>query len=219
MYEQLIQKLKNVLKENLISIIKFGTEGEQNNILIITRKLDIYTLEKIKLIIIEYSKKTNVVPILFTKKGIIDGADVFPLEFLDMKYPHTILYGKDIIEKVKIQKKNVRRQLEFELRSKLIHLRENYIWIKKSKELKALLKSAIPSLMPLFYGLLYLKDVKPPIDLDSLYRNVGNIYKIDMSLFRKIKQNKIKDEQLSFYVKNLIVLLEKLISIVDHINV
>ena len=112
----------------------------------------------------------------------------------------------------------MRRQLEFELRSKLIHLRENYLWIKKPKELRALLKSAVPTLMPLFYGLLFLKDVRPPTALESLLTEVQNKYEVDMSLFRAIRHDKIKDKESSI-VKNLIALLEKLISMVDKVKV
>lgn len=219
MSEQLINECKKILEENLVSIIKFGTEGEPNNILIVTKKLGFSDLEKIKPIILKYSKRTKVVPILFTEPGLMESSDVFPLELLDMKHPHEVLFGDDTIEKVSLDKKHVRRQLEYELRSKLIHLRENYIWIKKPKELKALLKSTIPTLMPLFYGLLYLKNQKPSTNLDSLFNQVEKAYKVDMNLFRAIRRDKIKDEKLSLIVKDLIILLEKLISTVDKLNV
>ena len=219
MVEQLINECKEILKENLVSIIEFGTEGEPNNILIVTKKLSFNDLEKIKPIILKYSKRTKVVPILFTELGLMESSDVFPLELLDMKHPHEVLFGDDVIEKVPLDKKYVRRQLEYELRSKLIHLRENYIWIKKPKELKSLLKSAVPTLMPLFYGLLYLKNQKPSTNLGSLFNQVEKAYKVDMNLFRDIKGDKIKDEKLSLIVKDLMILLEKLISIVDKSNV
>ena len=66
MFENLINECKKVLEENLVSIIKFGTEGEPNNILIVTKRWDFDDLDKIKPIILKYSKKTKVVPILFT---------------------------------------------------------------------------------------------------------------------------------------------------------
>jgi len=167
MSEQLIIECKKIMKENLVSIIKFGTEGEPNNILIVTKRLGLDGLEKMKPMIQVHARKTKVIPTLFTKTELGDSADVFPLEILDMKYPHEVLYGDNVINEVKLDKKHVRRQLEFELRSKLIHLRENFIWIKKPKDLKALLKSAVPTLMPLFYGLLFLKNVLPSTELDS----------------------------------------------------
>jgi len=218
MSDELINKCKNIMGENLVSIIKFGTEGEPNNILLVTKKLDFEDLEKIKPIILDHSKKTKVVPIILTESGLTESSDVFPLELLDMKYPHEILFGDDTLEKVSLDKIHVRRQLEFELRSKLIHLRENYIWVKKPKQLKALLKSAVPTLMPLFYGLLFLKDKIPPTNLESLYTDVHDLYEVDMSLFSTIRQDKLKDDELPSIIKNLMLLLEKLISIVDKLK-
>lgn len=218
MFEKLINECKKDLKENLISIIKFGTEGEPNNILIVSEKLDLDDLDIIKPIIQKHTKKTNVVPILFTKQSLMESSDVFPLEMLDMKYPHEVLFGNDVLEEITLDKKHVRRQLEFELRSKLIHLRENYIWIKKSKELKALLKSTVPALMPLFYGLLFLKDQQPSTRLEPLFKQVEETYDVSMTLFTEIKNNKLKDDKISSIVKELMLLLERLISIVDKLK-
>ena len=219
MYEKLITECKNKLKENLVSIVKFGTEGEPNNILIVTKQLKFEDLNKLKPIILEFSKKSKVVPILFTESGLKESNDVFPLEILDMTYPHELLHGEDVLKNIKLEKKYVRRQIEFELRSKLIHLRENYIGIKSPKDIKLLLKSAVPTLMPLLYGLLFMKDVKPASDLYSLYSDVEKSYNVNMGIFRKIREDTIKKQDVETFVKELIDLLEKLINIADKIEV
>jgi hypothetical protein len=218
MYENLIRECKEELKDNLVSIIKYGTEGEPNNILLVTKQLKFNDLEKLKPIILTFSKKSKVVPILFTESGLKDSNDVFPLEILDMIYPHELLHGIDVLNNVELDKKHVRTQIEFELRSKLIHLRENYIGIKRPNDIKLLLKSAVPTLMPLLYGLLFMKNIKPPSDLDSLYLNVEKNYDVDMEVFRKIREGAIKKQDLTLFVKELINLLEKLINIVDKIE-
>jgi hypothetical protein len=216
MVNELIKECKEKLQDNLVSIIRFGTEGEKNNILIVTKTLKFRDLEKLKPIINNYSKRTKIIPVLFTENGLKDGSDVFPLEFLDIKYPHKVLFGEKIMDSIKFEKKHIRRQLEFELRSKLIHLRENYIGIKKSKDLKLLLKSAIPSVMPLFYGLLFLKDINPPTELHLLFTKVQEVYEVDTSLFRKIRQDKFDEEPV---VSELMELLETLINMVDKMKV
>ena len=210
---ELVEECKKTLSDNLLSVINFGTEGRADNILIIVKELGFGDLNKIKPIVKDYSKKKKVVPIVFTKKELINSSDVFPLELLNMKYPHDVLYGDDIIEEVNFDKRHVRRQVEFELRSKLIHLRENYMWLKKDKELKELLKSAVPTLMPLFYGLLFLKDKKIPMNLDTLFNDVEEAYKVDLKLFKEIKEDKINNEAID--IKRLMTLLTDLIHIVD----
>ena len=235
MVEQLIKEMKELNGDNLISVIKFGSEGEPNNILLVLNKLDFNILNGIKPLVIKHKKKGFVVPLIFTKEELFDGADVFPLEFLDMKYPHETLYGEDIINKVKFDKKQVRRQLEFEFRSKLIHLRENYIWIKNPNELKNLLISAVPVIMPLFYGLLFLKNIEPSTKLDNLFKLVSDEYKVNLDILKKIKAlklstkskglnifqkgEKINQEILNEYVNELIVLLTDLGKIVDKMKI
>ncbi len=224
MVEQLIKEMEELISDNLISVVKFGSEGEPNNILLVLNKLDFNVLNDIKPLVIRHRKKGFVVPLIFTKEEFFDGADVFPLEFLDIKYPHQTLYGEETINKIKFDKKHVRRQLEFEFRSKLIHLRENYIWIKNPKELKALLISVVPVIMPLFYGLLFLKNIKPSTKLDSLFKLVSQEYKINLDIIKKIKKLKeekikIKNEELDEYVNELIVLLADLGEIVDEMKI
>ncbi len=224
MVEQLINEMKELIGDNLISVVKFGSEGEPNNILLVLNKLDFNILNDIKPLVIRHRKKGFVVPLIFTKEELFDGSDVFPLEFLDMKYPHKTLYGEDTINQIKFDKKHVRRQLEFEFRSKLIHLRENYIWIKHPKELKALLISAVPVIMPLFYGLLFLKNIEPSTKLDSLFKLVSQEYKVNLDILKKIKKLKtekikINKEELDEYVKELIGLLADLGETVDEMKI
>jgi len=218
MYEVLINECKEKLGENLVSIIKYGAEGETNNLLIVTKQLKFDDLENLKPIILSFSKRAKAVPIFFTESGLKDSTDVFPLEILDMIYPHEVLHGVNVLEHIKLDKKHVRRQIEFELRSKLIHLRENYLTIKRPKDVILLLKSAVPTLMPLFYGLLYLKDIKPPTHLIGLYADVEKKYEVDMGIFRKIKGDEVSKEDSGKCVSGLIELLEKLINIVDNME-
>ena len=224
MVEQSIKEMEESIGDNLISVVKFGSEGEPNNLLLVLDRLDFDVLNEIKPLVIKHRKKGFVVPLLFTKEELFDGADVFPLEFLDIKHPHKTLYGEEIINKVKFDKKHVRRQLEFEFRSKLIHLRENYIWIKNPKELRNLLISVVPVIMPLFYGLLFLKNIKPLTKLNALFKLVSQEYKVNLDILRrikKLKEEKIKvnKEELDEYVNELIVLLSDLGETVDEMKI
>ena len=212
--------MKEKLGENLLCAVKFGTEGEQNNFLCVMEKIDFATLEQLKEVV--QAQKEKIVPLFFTKRELQNAADVFPLEFLDIRYPHELLYGKDMINDVRIEKKHVRRELESELRSKLIHLRENYVWIKRDKDLKSLLVSAVPSLIPLFYGLLYLKDKTPPSRLDDLFSLISEQYDFNVGILRKIKvlkDGKAESTELKKDVEGLLEFLRQTIPVIDNMKV
>ncbi|MFH1849569.1 MAG: hypothetical protein ABH879_05260 [archaeon] len=201
-----MDKFKDVLKDNLLALIRFGTEGQPNNLLLVLEKLDIKTLDRIRPLVIEHRRKTKVVPLFFTRRELSRAADVFPLEFLDIKHPHELLHGTDYIEKISFQKPHVRRQLEYELRSKLIHLRENYVWAKNMKDL---FRSAVPSLMPLFYGLLYIRGAEVPSGLDALFASVEKEYGINLGALRKIREGSDNFEGLMKVLNELILIVDK----------
>lgn len=222
MYEKIIAALKEKLRENFLCAVKFGTEGEADNFLCVLEKIDFAALEQLKEAV--QGQKEKVVPLFFTRSELQDAADVFPLEFLDIKHPHELLYGLDMIAEIKIEKKYVRRELESELRSKLIHLRENYVWIKKESDLKKLLVSAVPSLMPLFYGLLYLKNTTPPKELDKLFDAVAEKYSFNVEILKRLKllkDGKIKAEssELKRDVESLLKFLRESIPVIDKMKI
>lgn len=201
--KKLIQDLKDSLKSNLITIAEYGKDNQH---LIILNKLDSTILKTIKPSINEYSKKTKKSPLLLTLEEIKDGIDVFPLEFLYMKLNHNILYGKNIFQNLKFDNEHVRRQLEFEFRSKLINLRQNYLEAKSKKQLKIISHRAIPTILPILYGLLFLKNEKISQSLDEILSLISKKYKIDMPNY----SNKNIEENIKKLIEILYILGEKL---------
>ena len=108
------KKIKEILGENLVTLAEYYN-GNERNLLAVCNTLDFESLRKLKDI--------KEIPFFLTKEEIIDGIDVFPIEFLNIRQHHKILYGEDFLKDIEISKKDLRHQLEFEFRSKLIHLR------------------------------------------------------------------------------------------------
>ncbi|MCZ7399859.1 MAG: hypothetical protein O8C62_09345, partial [Candidatus Methanoperedens sp.] len=132
-------KIKELLGENLVTLAEYYT-GDETNLLAICNTLDFDELQKLK--------QLNEIPFIFTKEELTDGVDVFPIEFLNIRQHHKIHYGDDILKDIEISKENLRHQLEFEFRSKLIHLRRQYLQLK-DRHLEALILSAVPTLVPI----------------------------------------------------------------------
>src|SRR3990170_7828080 len=107
------EEIKEILGENLVTLAEYYT-GDERNLLAVCNTLDFDSLRRFK--------KLKKIPFLFTKEELMDGVDVFPIEFLNIRQHHKILYGEDFLKDIQISKKDLRHQLEFEFRSKLIHL-------------------------------------------------------------------------------------------------
>ncbi len=87
-------------------------------------------------------------------------ADVFSIEFLDMRRNHRLLWGEDILKTLEIPMRLHRAQLEYELREKTILLRQRLLMAPGNAEAKwELLLRSLPAFGTLFrHALIALGD-------------------------------------------------------------
>jgi hypothetical protein len=128
----LIQRLKNALGPKLVSIILYGSaaagDWQQNmsdlNVLCVLNQLSAGELEVCEPIFRRWREEGNPPPLLLTAEEVRTSTDCFPMEFYDMREHRTVLYGLDVIADLEIDRSFYRAQVEHELRSKHIRLRQ-----------------------------------------------------------------------------------------------
>lgn len=205
-------KIKEILGENLVTLAEYYT-GDERALLAVCNTLDFEHIQKLK--------QLKEIPLIFTREEIMDGTDVFPIEFLNIRQRHKTLYGDDFLKDIGISKKNLRQQLEFDLRSKLIHLRKEYL-LFSGRHLENLILSAVPTLVPILGGLIYLKDLHYE-DTQDMFNVVSEGYGIDLQVLKEIfdirrgKAKFRKDKEQ--YIKELIDVLTGIGEAVDEIKV
>lgn len=206
------EKIKTILGDNLVTLAQYQT-GDEITLLVVCNSIDFDTLHKLK--------GMREIPLLLTKEELLDGADVFPIEFLNIKQHHTMLGGEDLLKDLAISKVHLRHQLEFEFRSKLLHLRGEYLRFK-GKDLKRLILAAVPVLAPVIGALLHLKDL-PPGSPDDMWGAVSDAYDVDTNVLREIYDirrgnSKFKKEK-EQYIRDIIKVLSELGEVVDEFEV
>lgn len=206
-----VEKLKEILGSNLVTLAKYHT-GDEVRTLAVCNRLDFATLQKLK--------PLKEIPLVMTKEELTDGSDVFPLEFLNIIQHHEIYYGEDLLKDLPISKEHLRHQLEFEFRSKLIHLRGEYLQFK-GKDLKGLILASVPTLIPILEGLIYLKDLHDD-GVEDLFTVVSNGYRIDTEILKEIydirRGNAKFKKDKEHYVKEIIRILTEIGEIVDELE-
>lgn len=132
---EFVQKLRTSAGDNLTSVILYGSaaEGEFHpehsdvNLLCVVRDTAFASLNKLAGAVEWWRKKKHHPPLVINEKELKDTADVFSIEFIDMKQRHRILYGNDVLHDLNVPMHLHRSQLEYELREKLFLLRQHVL--------------------------------------------------------------------------------------------
>ncbi|MCQ2603423.1 MAG: hypothetical protein MJ215_00025 [Spirochaetia bacterium] len=130
--KELLPQIKTAFGENLHSVIIYGSILTKQfnpltsdvNVLIIPKEAD---PERI-VVLGKYCAKTftqyKITPTVMSCREFIDSADVFPMEYLDIKDKHKTIYGEDITDRLDITTRNLRHQVEDRLRGCINSLRQ-----------------------------------------------------------------------------------------------
>jgi predicted nucleotidyltransferase len=102
--------------------------------------------------------KNRITPLILTVDEFVNSADVFPMEYLDIRHSRKVIYGTDVTEKLEITKDNLRHQVEEQLRGSITSLRRILLLGRgKASTSKRSLKKWFGAQNALFRGLLRLK--------------------------------------------------------------
>jgi predicted nucleotidyltransferase len=135
------KELKKELGNNLVSVILYGSavRGEyvrsrsDLNLMLVFKKLDLNHISKVGTLMRSKVRKQAPQLVFWTEEELVNAWDVFPLEFEDIKANHRCLVGKDLFAKRSVDKKRMRYQLEIELRSKLLNVRDSWLGLRRDK--------------------------------------------------------------------------------------
>jgi len=133
--EQWAKELKQALGNNLVSVILYGSAARGEyvrarsdlNLMLVFKKLDLEHITKVGKSMRRKVRKQMPQLVFWTEEELANAWDVFPLEFEDIMENHRCLLGKDPFKKQKVDKNRLRYQLEFELRSKLLTVRDTWL--------------------------------------------------------------------------------------------
>jgi hypothetical protein len=82
-----------------------------------------------------WREQGNPAPLLLTEHEVETSTDCFPIEFEDIKAHHRILYGRDVVSSIAIDRCFYRAQVEHDLRAKLLRLRQKASGILSDKSM------------------------------------------------------------------------------------
>ncbi len=133
--KEFLDRLQPAAGANLVSVVLYGSAatgefrpGQSDlNILCLVNHADASDLESLHAISEWWIKKGNHPPLIFTRDELNRSADVFAIELLDMKSSHRILFGPDFLTDLEVPLHLHRLQVERELRTNWLRLRQAII--------------------------------------------------------------------------------------------
>ncbi len=173
----------------------------------------------------DFKKDGIAAPLIMTPQYIQNSLDVFPVEFLNFKLIHKTVLGEDILSSLTVEKGNLRLQVERELKSKLIWLRQGYLSTMGEKNaLIENISASISGVIPVFRAIIFLTGGTPPIEKYSVVKKLKEFAELDSDIFEKmllIKQNKLKPDknELDDLFKQYYKTTERLGRLIDALEV
>src|SRR4051812_10570218 len=127
----LVGRLSGQLKSQLVSVILYGSAAMGDwestsdiNVLCVVDNLSASELSKCEPVFQWWKGLGNPAPLLLTAHEVRSSTDCFPMEFHDMRDHRRVLHGTDVIQDLEIDWSFYRAEVEHELRTKLIRLRQ-----------------------------------------------------------------------------------------------
>jgi hypothetical protein len=177
--DRFVKRTREALGTDLVAVVLYGSaatgeydEGRSDlNLLVLVTRLDLELLGRMKGLCEQWEDDGHSWPLLFTPEEYKSSADAFPMEQMDISAAHRVLFGEFDAGRPEVSREIHRAQLEHELRSKLLRLRQKAVLLLgDKKELLRLVENSLSTFLVLLRHTLILEGHTPPLARKELLR-------------------------------------------------
>jgi predicted nucleotidyltransferase len=190
-----VNRVNATYENRLKSVVLFGSAASEDfskkysdyNTIIVLKSVTPGDLEKSAKLVRSWMKAGNPAPLFFDTDHIATSADVFPIEFFDIKANRKILYGDDPFANVNIETTNLRHQCEYELKGKILQLYSRYVQIaNKDKEISRLMMESLSTFLSIFKGVVRLLGHEPEVKKRALVEQLAALINFNPNIFMEL---------------------------------
>jgi len=225
----LTQDYLKVFNKELVSLILYGSaasghyvKGKSDiNLLVVLTSTGMDKLADVLDTVQVWKKSRVAVPLVMTKAFIEKSLDCYPIEFLNMRNRHILIYGENVLEQLNFKPEDLRLQIERELKGKLILLRNGYLESGgNARQLKQLINRSFTAFTSIFNALLYLKQESAPHHRRDTIKEIAKLFTVDAGVFfscADIKEgiDKLSGKEVEAVFKKYLQEVENICDIVD----
>lgn len=192
--DQLTAKLNAAFGARLVSVVMYGSAAgggrdrySDYNILCVLDRVTPEELAHSESISRWWREKGNPAPLLLSARELAASTDCFAIEFQDIKARHEILYGADVIAPLRVEGRFHRAQVEFELRAKLLRLRQKATGMLSQKDLlRRLLLDSVSTFCVLFRHALLVGGIETGTEKREAVERAAETFHFDPGPFTKL---------------------------------
>jgi predicted nucleotidyltransferase len=228
--EDFRQRLLDAAKDNLKAVVLYGSgaTGEYRkdhsdlNLLCIIGSTGAAELEALHDPMAWWRRKGCPSPQVFTMDELLASADIFAIELLDMKDRHRMIYGDDFLASLHVPMKLHKQQVERELRTSAIRLRQAILAIPpRDRIVIGLMDSCVSAFVTLFRHLLVALDEPVPDGRRAVVEKVAELVREKPAAFLAIldvREGKRKSSELDATetLKGFVSLVERVTEEADR---
>lgn len=228
---EFVEKVRAAAGSNLESVVLYGSAASGDyhpqfsnvNLLCLLRDGSYPKLQSLVPVVKWWDKLKQPPPLVMTYDELERSTDVFTIELIDMVQHHRVLWGKDVIEKLQIPMQLHRMQVEYELREKLILLRQHLLLAgEDERKIRELLVRSVTSFATLFRHALISIGEKAPVKRRDAVMQLALKLGFDPSAVEKVldvreRKAEIKNLHAFDIIGAYLATIEKVITAVDGI--
>jgi hypothetical protein len=130
--ERVVAALRTVFGTRLRSVVAYGPHVDDNrdgafSCLALVTSVTVTDLEACAARTHDWQREGIATPLLLPEEEFRRSLDAFPLEYAEILRAHDVLFGANPFEGVTIERADLRRACEAQIKSHLVHLREGFI--------------------------------------------------------------------------------------------
>jgi hypothetical protein len=158
--QPVVDELRQIFADRLHAVVTYGWQRQgPQPLLAIVRSLGFDDLNACAARLRGWHRAGAATPLILTSADFARSLDAFPIEYGDIIASHQVIAGRDPFDGLSIRPEDLRRACEVQVKSHLLHLREDYIEAAgRVHDIEALVRESAPGFIALLRHLARLEQ-------------------------------------------------------------
>jgi hypothetical protein len=193
--DEFVKRMREASGANLESVILYGSavagdfhpEFSNLNLFCVLRDSSFVALQALAPAAQWWDGQKQPPSLVMTRRELESSTDIFTIELLDMQRHHRVLFGEDVLQGLQISLHRHHVQVEYELREKLVLLRQQLVLASgKKSRLWDLLVRSVSSFVTLFRHAIIVLGQSAPVGKRDTVKAIAEHLNLDASAIHQV---------------------------------